>query len=863
MLRARAWVTFVVPGVVLFSCHESEGPLPAPPVVAVVAPASPATAVSPAAVSPSFDIGSVVRRAHFAFRPEPGGFAGGHATYEVHTTATATTVTPYRRSDDGSGGVSGTPARFETRHVARRGGESKRAEPTLRRTDEGELRIARGAAEERLANTEDGVEISWAFPAAPAGKGDLVVTLGVSGESFVAETPNGLHFAEPRSPLGVRFGRATWVDARGARAELTPRFANGAIELVVPADLVDSSAFPAILDPTIGPEFGLDAPLSAPPASDQTSPAVAYAGGTYLVVWQDLRGAKADIYGARVQAAGNPATVLDTVGFPISTAPGPQTKPQVSSSGANFFVVWEDGRNVNAANPNNIDIFGSRVTSAGAVVDTAGIAISSAANDQIGPALAYDGSNYFLVAWQDLRTGTDYDLYGARVAAATGVVQDANGIAISAIPQNQTGAAVASDGAQFFVAWDDQRNVNEDIYGARVTAATGAVVDAAGIALCTDSANQSYPAAGYAGGNFLVAWTDARASDNDIYATRVRSAGTLVDAANGFPVSTPTFSQLNATVTSDGTNFFVAWQDARTNTNTFDVYGTRISNGAAPVLLDGVSPATGGIALSTAAGTQVTPSAAYDGANNFVVVWDDGRNGNRDIYGTRVVASSGALVDGPANAGGFIASLAGNTEQNASIATDGTSYFIAWQDFRFLQWDIFGIRVSAAGVPVDVAAIPISVAVNQQIRPQVAYAGGAYLVAWQDRRSGTDDIFGARVVGSVVQDGSTATGGIAISTATGSQASPTVASDGTNFYVAWQDRRLGNDDIFGARVASASGLLGDGPSATGGLAITTAAGAQVLPSAAFGGGSYLIAWQDNVTTEPSTAAPVLARTRVA
>ena len=92
--------------------------------------------------------------------------------------------------------------------------------------------------------------------------------------------------------------------------------------------------------------------------------------------------------------------------------------------GTNFLVVWADGR----SGP-SYDIYGARVSRAGAVLDGAGIPISTAANDQFAPAVAFDGTN-FLVVWTDGRSGASYDIYGARVSRA-GAVLDGAGIPIS------------------------------------------------------------------------------------------------------------------------------------------------------------------------------------------------------------------------------------------------------------------------------------------------------------------------------------------------------------------------------------------------------------------------------------------------
>ena len=126
-------------------------------------------------------------------------------------------------------------------------------------------------------------------------------------------------------------------------------------------------------------------------------------------MWQDSRGGDhSDIYGARVTPAG---VVLDTQGLAITTEAQAQY-PALAIDTMSYLVLWEDFRN----DPDTSDIYGARVTPAGEVLDPTGIAISTATRDQRFPALAFDGSNY-LAVWEDVGPNPDTsDIRGARVA---------------------------------------------------------------------------------------------------------------------------------------------------------------------------------------------------------------------------------------------------------------------------------------------------------------------------------------------------------------------------------------------------------------------------------------------------------------
>jgi hypothetical protein len=342
-----------------------------------------------------------------------------------------------------------------------------------------------------------------------------------------------------------------------------------------------------------------------------------------------------------------------TVGAVAAGAAGAdQTLPAIAFDGTNYMVVWQDGRT--GTYP---DIYCARVSSSGVVLDPGGIAISTAEGYQGAPAIAFDGTNY-LVVWQDFRSGLNYKIYGARVSKS-GVVLDPGGIVICTVTGNQVAPAIAFDGTDYMVVWQDLRNVPSDIYGARVSKA-GTVLDPDGIAVSTAVNPQSYPAIAFDGTNYLVAWNDERNSSHyDLYCARVSKSGVVLDP-DGVAISKAAKRQGFPAIAFDGTNYMVVWQDDRSGF--YDIYGSRVNTSGA--VLD-----AGGIAVSTAASDQSYPAIAFDGTNYFAV-WQDGRGGDYDIYGARA-STSGVVLD----PGGFT-DLA---FVSASVAVENDCVVLSWQ----------------------------------------------------------------------------------------------------------------------------------------------------------------------------------------
>src|SRR6185437_3684383 len=221
--------------------------------------ASAAAAPQAGAAAP-FDLGRVIRQVHFAFRPEGERFTGGHDTYAVSAGTDDLRFVPARPKAP-AGALEAAPLVVSVSALERGGARLAGAAPLARVGKDATLSIDRGAAVEHLENTDDGVEQSFHFAERPAGSGDLVVRLRVSGEAYAGATESGLHFTDAASGLGVRYGAATWIDARGQRTAAPLAYEDGAITVTVPAAAVQDAAYPAVLDPVIGPEFAVDAPV--------------------------------------------------------------------------------------------------------------------------------------------------------------------------------------------------------------------------------------------------------------------------------------------------------------------------------------------------------------------------------------------------------------------------------------------------------------------------------------------------------------------------------------------------------------------------------------------------------------------------
>jgi len=429
-----------------------------------------------------------------------------------------------------------------------------------------------------------------------------------------------------------------------------------------------------------------------------------------------------------------------------------------------------------------------------------GLAINTAFSDQHLPVMLPDGQGGALVVWADLRSG-DHDVYAQRITSAGQPLWAAAGVIVCSASGQQVFPVIVPDAAGgMIVLWEDDRSGTADVYAQRVSATGQRLWAAGGVPLCTAIDDQvELSAVSDGAGGAIVAWTDLRkGTEADVYAQRVNASGVVQWATNGVAVAALLRDQYGPRVAHDGaTGAFVTWSDTRT-LGRQDVYVARLTSA-------GMLPwAAGGVRVAITNGGQAEPEIAGDAAGGVYVAWADGRNGPGNIAVQRV-NGIGARTWGDSARVICAASGAQGSPQLARLASGPC---VVWEDGRGASPDLYGQRLDVNGIAQwQTDGRLLAGGSGAQDRPRLlAGSGDECLLVWQDRRSGSLDVYAQRVAADGTERW--ATGGLAVCAMSGEQRYPVLASDGVGgLLTVWEDQRDFAPDLYGHRVL-AGGLLG-------------------------------------------------------
>jgi len=328
---------------------------------------------------------------------------------------------------------------------------------------------------------------------------------------------------------------------------------------------------------------------------------------------------------------------------------------------------------------NNLDILGRLVYENGGTDKPVNIEISG--TNQSSPAVAFgldrnlSSIGNYLVAWEDGSTNQDILAKLVSAGGSTG-----NLITISSNAGSQTSPAITYDNIneRFLIVWEDNSGTDYDIYG-QLMEKDGSPAGSRFL-ISTDPGDQTLPA------------------DKD---------QTSPSAAYSVQYDIDTQTKIDNALKT----FLVVWEDKRNSSATevkLDIYGQLInadgSLSGSNFLLS-IDPTDH---TKPAVNDQTNPSAAYTEANDidstnkkFIVVWEDKRSADANIYGQLYDAKNKTLVS--ANFAVSDTTAAGDKiNPSVSYGTRSSSerFLAVWEDMRNAatkQSDIYGQYISTTG----------------------------------------------------------------------------------------------------------------------------------------------------------------------
>jgi len=261
-----------------------------------------------------------------------------------------------------------------------------------------------------------------------------------------------------------------------------------------------------------------------------------------------------------------------------------------------------------------------------------------------------------------------------------------------------------------------------------------------GIRVCTATSTQLSPSVVKGPDqSVIIVWDDYRGTDYDIYAQRLDIHGNLLWGTGGIPVCSNSGDQSNAKVVPDGSGgAIITWTDYRYGLSDADIYVQRID-------ADGSGWwGTNGYPVCGSLGNQQFPEIVKDGSGGAVIVWEDERGGNDDIYAQRM-DHAGVSQWAP---DGVVVTSAANSQIDPHVVSDGNGgAIVAWVDYRSLDYDIYAQRISGDGNTVwgagDVGITTLTG--TQYLYDVVSDGNGGAIFVWNDYRDIDSNVYAQRL----------------------------------------------------------------------------------------------------------------------
>jgi hypothetical protein len=549
-----------------------------------------------------------------------------------------------------------------------------------------------------------------------------------------------------------------------------------------------SPSFPQSLAPL--PDFKVNQePGTA--TYEQTNPRLTiFPSGSFLAVWEESRNGDFDIFGQKYDSSGMAVGTNFQINLDLGFSD--QLLPDVAiDQNGNLVVVWVEN--------DSLQIFAQRYDSTLSALGSSFKVNSGPANTAWKPAVAAAPSGAFAVVWEDIRSG--YNIYGqfydslGNAVGSNFKINSGSGFFPRLAPRAEY------DGTgNLVVVWEDYQDGDGDIYFQRYDSSRNPVDTNILITADLAAEDQYLPEVDRLfDGRFAITYVETRASNPDIFLQRFSNNGTQQDTAVKVNSDAGSDDQWDPAVSSDSASrISVCWADYRSTPAIYLQSYDTLS-----------SPQGSNTQISSLGALREKNSPALDRnrKGKAVIVWQDQRAGNFDIFGQRISATDGlAGINFKINSDNL-----GAFQRNPAITTLANGTFsVAWEDYRAGNADIYFRTFDRFGSPLNSdTKVNSDTSLSDQTFPDICSdMSGNLLVTWLDEGSGS------RIMGQFYSPGLSPLGAnIEISDDTGStvHTRPTCAATMDGKYMAvWTDNRNlpGTQQIFGQIFSSPATLLG-------------------------------------------------------
>ncbi|MBI5701126.1 hypothetical protein HZC34_04675 [Candidatus Saganbacteria bacterium] len=503
------------------------------------------------------------------------------------------------------------------------------------------------------------------------------------------------------------------------------------------------------------------------------------------VVWEDLRGNGRQLF---IQEY-NEDTVpqFSDNGMPISLGQHNARSADIDlSSDMSALILYQDDKH------GNFDIYAQKLTnSGGREFGDHGMIVNNAIGSVMRQNMRAraDNKNNIFAVFEDKRSG-QLNVYAQKIGPSGKLLWGKNAVPVGALKTMQVDPDVVPDhkgGA--YIVWEDFREAQPMIYfqhfnekgeaqishGARLTP-WAITLGQKKPRIITDQKNGA-----------IVVFVDDRSNlnEDDIYAQRISFKDNSLLSKNGKLVSAGNGNQGDPRISPR--SLIITWTDYRAGDRNSDIYAQKID------LSLNTKWEEDGIPICQAPDSQRDPAIIDDGKGGAIITWTDKGGGNYDIYAQRVNKDGQVLwiKDGVP-----VCQEGGAQQQPKIVPTNPGESFIAWEDFRFSDWDIYAQSLDGQGrIGANPDGIPVCRLPGTQYSHDVARYSDKILTAWEDYRNQNKyniylqafSLSGEKILkdGGILIDG----------TQNGGRTPQLAPLNDKEFVLVWEDRADGRHDL--------------------------------------------------------------------